>query len=111
MPQPLTTNAIIKCPHQGLGTTIPSLPKWQINGGYVCVEQDTGTIVCPQLNNPCVGYTLQSMGLNATKIDERKVILVTDFNKTLNGLPLDITEKPRRRSRSSFRRRHLPHRW
>lgn len=92
MPQPLTTNAVIKCPHGGLGTTIPSLPKWQINGGYVCVEQDTGTIVCPQLNNPCVGYTLQSMGLNATKIDERKVILVTDFNKTLNGLPLDITE-------------------
>jgi hypothetical protein len=92
MPHPLTTNAIIKCPHGGPGTTIPSLPKWQIDGGYVCVEQDTGTIVCPQLNNPCPGYTLQSMGLNATKIDGRKVILVTDFNRTLNGLPLDIQD-------------------
>jgi hypothetical protein len=92
MPQLLTTNAIIMCPHGGLGTTIPSLPKWQINGGYVCVEQDTGTLACPLLNNPCIGYTLQSMGLNATKIDDRKAILVTDFNTTIAQLPLQISE-------------------
>lgn len=92
MPQLLTTNAIIMCPHGGLGTTIPSLPKWQINGGFVCVEQDTGTLACPLLNNPCVGYTLQSMGLNATKIDDRKAVLVTDFNTTVAKLPLTISE-------------------
>ena len=32
------------------------------------------------------------MGLNATQIDGRKVILVTDFNQTLTGLPLLMTE-------------------
>jgi len=92
MPRLLTTNATITCPHGGLGTTIPSLPKWQINGGYVCVEQDTGTLACPLLNNPCIGYTLQSMGLNATKIDDRKAILVTDFNTTIGKLPLQISD-------------------
>src|SRR5262249_23993312 len=80
------------CPHLGKGTTIPSIPKWQINGGYVCVEGDTGTLACPFIPYPCIGYTLQSMGLNATKIDQKKVILVTDFNKTVTGLPLLMVE-------------------
>jgi hypothetical protein len=92
MPQILTTNAIITCPHLGKGTTIPSLPKWQINGGFVCVAGDVGTLACPFLPFPCVGYTLQSMGLNATRIDQRQAILVTDFNQTITGLPLLMME-------------------
>ena len=40
----------------------------------------------------CVGYQLVSMGLNATQIDGRRVILVTDFNQTITGLPLKMTE-------------------
>jgi len=92
MPQLLTTNAQIFCPHFGKGTTIPSLPKWQINGGFVCVEGDVGTLACPFLIYPCVGYKLQSMGLNATKIDQRQAMLVTDFNQTLTGLPLLMFE-------------------
>jgi hypothetical protein len=92
MPQLLTTNAIITCLHGGPGTTTPSIPKWQINGGFVCVEQDVGVLACPFLVMPCGGYKLQSMGLNATKIDESKAILVTDFNQSFTGLPLLMTE-------------------
>jgi len=93
VPRILTTNATITCPHGGSGTTIPTLPKWQIDGGYVCVEEDTGTLACPFVTTPCVGYILKSMGLNATKIDDKKVILETDFNQTLTGLPLTIVER------------------
>lgn len=32
------------------------------------------------------------MGLNATQVDGRKVILVTDFNQSFTGLPLVMTE-------------------
>jgi hypothetical protein len=32
------------------------------------------------------------MGLNASKVDGRRVILATDFNQTQTGLPLTITE-------------------
>jgi hypothetical protein len=92
MPQLLTTNAQILCPHGGKGTTVPSAPKWQINGGYVCVAGDAGTLACPFLPYPCVGYTLQSMGLNATTIDHRQAMLVTDFNKSVTGLPLLMIE-------------------
>ncbi|MGB8768185.1 MAG: hypothetical protein WCC92_01115 [Candidatus Korobacteraceae bacterium] len=92
MPQVLTTNAVILCPHGGKGTTTPLHPKWQINGGYVSVENDPGVLACPFLLLPCVGYQLRSMGLNATQIDSQKVILVTDFNQTLTGLPLTMVE-------------------
>lgn len=92
MPQILTTNAIILCPHGGKGTTAPSDPKWTINGGYVSLENDVGVLACPFVPLPCIGYRLQSMGLNATQIDGRKVILVTDFNQTFTGLPLLMTE-------------------
>lgn len=92
MPQVLTTNAIILCPHGGKGTTIPLHPKWTVNNGYASVEGDTGVLACPFLPLPCVGYTLQSMGLNATQIDGQKVILVTDFNQTVTGLPLVMAE-------------------
>ncbi len=92
MPQVLTTNAIILCPHGGKGTTIPVHPKWTVNSGYVSVEGDTGILACPFLPLPCTGYMLQSMGLNATQIDGQKVILVTDFNQTVTGLPLIMAE-------------------
>jgi hypothetical protein len=92
MPQVLTTNATIFCPHGGKGTTMPSAPKWQINGGYVAVEGDMGVLACLFAPLPCVGYQLRSMGLNATQIDGRKVILVTDFNQSFTGLPLVMTE-------------------
>jgi len=92
MPLVLTTNAQIFCPHTGKGTTVPAHPKWTVNGGYVAVEGDTGTLTCPFVPVPCGGYTLQSMGLNATEIDGQKVILVTDFNTTFTGLPLLITD-------------------
>jgi hypothetical protein len=92
MPQVLTTNALILCPHGGKGTTIPSDPKWQINGGFVAVEGDTGVLACRFVPLPCASYVLTSMGLNATQVDGRKVILVTDFNHSITGLPLTIME-------------------
>lgn len=91
MPQVLTTNAVIVCPHGGLGTTVNTSTHWTVNGGFVTVDGDTGTLTCVFIP-PCVGYVLQSMGLNATKMDGRKVILVTDFTKSFTGLPLVITE-------------------
>jgi hypothetical protein len=92
MPQILTTTAQIFCPHSGKGTTTPSTQKWVINSGFVSVENDVGVLSCPFAPLPCVGYQLRSMGLNASQIDGRKVILVTDFNQTFTGLPLLITE-------------------
>lgn len=92
MPQVLTTKAQILCPHLGKGTTIPSLPVWKVDDGYVLVEGDVGTLACPFLPFPCVGYRLKSMGLNATRIVGKKVILATDFNQTFTGLPLTIVE-------------------
>jgi hypothetical protein len=92
MPQVLTTNAVIICPHGGVGTTTPATPLWTVNGGPVCEEGDTGVLACPFLLFPCVGYTLRSMGLNALTVAGRKVVLVTDFNQTFTGLPLTMTE-------------------
>ena len=92
MPKVLTTNAQIFCPHGGKGISIPTDPKWSVNGGAVLLENDTGTLACPFLACPCVGYTLRSMGLNSTLVVGRKVILVTDFNTTLTGLPLILEE-------------------
>lgn len=92
MPQVLTTNATILCPHLGPGTSTPSAPKWSVAGGFVLVENDVGVLACPNLAVPCVGYTLRSMGLNSTRIDGRRVVLATDFNRTLTGLPLSIAE-------------------
>jgi hypothetical protein len=91
-PQVLTTNATILCLHGGPGTTMPSSNKWTVNGAFVLLEDDTGTIACPFLPNPCTSYQLQSMGLNATEIDSKRVILVTDFNVSNTGLPLTMTE-------------------
>jgi hypothetical protein len=92
MPQVLTTNAKIFCPHAGPGTSAPSSKNWSVAGGFVLVENDTGVLACPNVPVPCVGYTLRSMGLNATRIGGRRVVLATDFNQTITGLPLLITE-------------------
>jgi hypothetical protein len=92
MPQVLTTNALIMCPHGGRGTTTPMHPKWSVSNGKVAVEGDTGILSCPFVPLPCVGYKLQSMGLNATRIDGQKVILVSDFNQTYTGLPLVMVD-------------------
>jgi hypothetical protein len=92
MPQVLTENATILCPHMGKGTSVSSTRVWSVNSGFVLVEGDTGVLACPFLPLPCAGYTLRSMGLNATVIQGRKVVLATDFNQTLTGLPLTIFE-------------------
>jgi hypothetical protein len=91
MPQVLTTNATILCPHLGKGTTLNSSTYWSVNGGYVALDGDTGTLSCT-FTPPCASYVLQSMGLNATQISGRKVMLVTDFLKSVTGLPLTIEE-------------------
>jgi hypothetical protein len=92
MPAVLTTNAVINCPHGGAGQTV-SRPTWVADhGGSVCVEGDAGTLACPFALLPCVGYTLRSMGLNATTVLGSRVVLATDFQTSLTGLPLQITE-------------------
>ncbi len=93
MPQVLTTNAMILCAHLTPAQKNPPLaPLWSINGGNVLVEGDTGTFpTCPSIF-PCGGYLLRSMGLNATQIVAKRVILVTDFNQTLSGLPITMIE-------------------
>ena len=87
MPQVLTTNALIVCPHGGLGVTTPSHPKWSINGGMVAVQGDVGVLTCPFLPLPCAGYQLQSMGLNSTQIDGRQSDR-TGRGDNLHGLPI-----------------------
>jgi hypothetical protein len=92
VPLVLTTNALTLCPHGGRGTSVPSDPKWSVNGGFVLVEDDVGALACPFVPYPCIGYRLQSMGLNATVIDGRKVILTSDFNQSFTGLPLTMVD-------------------
>ena len=92
MPRVLTTNAIIQCPHGGLGTSIPTNPIFEVEGGVVLMHGDTGTLACPFVLYPCVGYTLQSMNLNSTKLGTRNVMLETDFITSYTGLPLTVSE-------------------
>jgi len=92
VPEVLTTNALIRCPHTFDGESQSFDPTWSINGGNVLVEGDRGLLLCTN-TVPCVGYTLRSMGLNATRIKGKKVVLVTDFNQTDTGLPLTIFEE------------------
>jgi hypothetical protein len=91
VPQVLTTNALIVCPHAGIGTSVSLNPIWDVNGGQVLAEGDTGTLSCINIV-PCVGYTLKSMRLNSTFIGPMRAILVTDFNQSFTGLPLQMTE-------------------
>jgi hypothetical protein len=92
VPEVLTTNAIITCPHGGLGKTIPNEPIWTVNGGFVLVENDAGDLIGCTSSLNCKSYVLKSMGLNATLIRGKKVILVTDFNQSITGLPLIMSE-------------------
>jgi hypothetical protein len=93
MPQVVTTNAQILCAHLSPAVKNPPLaPLWTINGGTVLVEGDSGSFpACPGTFQ-CGGYTLISMGLNATQVAAKKVILVTDFNLTSSGLPITMIE-------------------
>ena len=100
MPPLLTTNAVITCPHGGVGTTIPSTPIFSVAGGFVCGESDTGTLACPFVV-PCGGYTLKSMKLNATTLSGRQAILATDFQQSFTGLPLTIADPNSAIDRSS----------
>jgi hypothetical protein len=98
MPRVLTSNSIIMCPHGGVGISAPIdlPPKWMVQGGAVLLENDGGIFPPPPLPGcvgipHCGGYKLVSMGLNASYVNGRKVILATDFNQTFTGLPLLIT--------------------
>jgi hypothetical protein len=95
MPQVLTTNALILCPHSGVGTSVPTDPKWTVNGGVVLLDNDRGTLAGCRFLLPCIGYQLRSMKLNATQLDGRQVMLVTDFTVSVTGFPLTITESHR----------------
>lgn len=92
MPLLMTQGAVVTCPHGGTGTTTPTTQALTISGQTALVEGDTGTLACPLVSYPCAGYTLRSMGLNATTISERKAILATDMQQSYTGLPLTIQE-------------------
>lgn len=90
-PRVLTTGATITCPHGGVGTTVPTSMAWTVGGMNVVRANDTGTLTCPFIV-PCVGYTLRSMGLNATQLEGQQVVLETDFQQSQTGLPLQIAD-------------------
>jgi len=94
MPRVLTDNAQILCAHGSPATKKPPIaPLWTINGGAVLVVGDSGGFPdCPSGLSPCGGYVLRSMSLNATFVAGLRVILVTDFNQTLSGLPMTMIE-------------------
>jgi hypothetical protein len=82
---------VILCPHAGAGTSVPRDPKWIVNDGPVLLDGDAGTLACLFIP-PCIGYDLKSMKLNATQVDGRNVMLVTDFTQSFTGFPLTMTE-------------------
>ncbi|HEX6439474.1 MAG TPA: hypothetical protein VF182_20330 [Candidatus Binatia bacterium] len=93
MPQVVTTNTQILCAHFSTAHKNPPLaPLWTIDGGTVLVEGDSGTFPSCPSTFQCGGYQLRSMGLNATQVTGKKVILVTDFNQTSSGLPITMIE-------------------
>jgi hypothetical protein len=93
MPRVVTTNTQILCAHLSLAQKDPPLaPLWTIDGGTVLVEGDSGTFLNCRSNVQCGRYQLRSMGLNATQVTGKKVILVTDFNQTFSGLPITLIE-------------------
>jgi hypothetical protein len=93
MPKALTTNAVITCPHGGVGTSMPLPPPRivTVNGGSLLLDGDQGTLSCTNVV-PCVGYSLRSMGLNATTVQGRKVMLVSDLIQSQTGFPLTVVE-------------------
>jgi hypothetical protein len=92
MPRVLTTNALIVCPHLGQGTSFPTDLKWVVNGGAVLLDGDHGVVKGCIFVLPCSGYELHSMRLNATQVDGRQTMLVTDFTQSITGFPLTIKE-------------------
>ena len=93
MPQVATTNTQILCAHMKPALKNPPLaPLWTIDGGTVLVEGDSGSFPSCLETFPCASYVLTSMGLNATEVMGRKVILITDFNLTVSGLPITMIE-------------------
>ena len=93
MPRVLTMNATILCAHGSPAVkNPPQVPLWTVAGGHVLVEGDSGTFPgCPSAFS-CGSYILSSMGLNATRMAGRRVILVTDFNLSASGLPITMVE-------------------
>lgn len=95
MPKIWTTNAQVSCPHGGGGRSIPVPPRQAtITGGEILLDGDQGVFDSPPCVNtpPCAGYALVSMGLTATTIQGRNVMLVSDFVQTYTGFPLTKTE-------------------
>jgi hypothetical protein len=95
MPKIWTTNAQVSCPHGGGGTSQAIPPrKATINGGEILLDNDQGVFDSPPCTNrpPCVGYACRSMGLNATSIRGRAVMLVSDFTQTYTGFPVTVVE-------------------
>jgi hypothetical protein len=85
----------VRCPHGGGGRSIPIPPRLAtIDGGEILLEGDQGVFDTPPCVNvpPCAGYALVSMGLNATTIQGRAVMLVSDFVQTYTGFPLTKVE-------------------
>jgi len=96
MPKIWTTNAQVSCPHGGGGRSVP-LPgprQATIDGGEILVDGDQGVFDSPPCVNtpPCAGYDCHSMGLNATTLRSRNVMLVTDFVQTYTGFPVTKIE-------------------
>jgi hypothetical protein len=95
MPKIWTTNAQVSCPHGGGGTSLPIPPRLAtISGGEILLDGDQGVFDSPPCLNkpPCAGYALRSMGLNATSIRGRSVMLVSDFTQTYTGFPVTVLE-------------------
>jgi hypothetical protein len=95
VPKVLTTNAMIACPHTGRGLSVPTDPIWKVQGGLVLLDGDAGTLPGCFFLPPCFGYQLHSMGLNASRVDGRAVMLATDFIQSVTGFPLLVTESHR----------------
>lgn len=96
MPKVLTRNALILCPHGGVGQTTPSQTSITIGAAPVLVEGDTGVLPSctnvPPAGIPCTGYVLHSMNLNSVTIGGKRVILDTDFEQSFTGFPLTLTD-------------------
>ena len=96
MPKVITRNALIQCPHSGVGQSIPSQTSVLVAGAPVLVDGDTGVIPnCPNLppaGVPCAGYVLISMNLNAVTVGGRRAIMETDFEQSFTGYPLILRD-------------------
>ena len=96
MPKVITRNAIIQCPHSGIGQSMPSQTAVLVGGAPVLVDGDTGVIQnclnVPPAGVPCAGYVLRSMNLNAVTVGGHRALIDTDFEQSSTGYPLAIRE-------------------